>query len=173
MQPKLPGLHRVAILDADCGLRVPQNNAFGMANDKPFWNPKQRDAYLGQVSERARARQSIVDGEKIAERIDELWASLEHEERAVMCYLLIARRQSLIARHDAPVLRDLIGKGLLHYPRGVGSAWMRNIRTSYKIPPAVWRELQARREQLIPASDLSSEQQAAQARASIEQLLED
>ncbi len=144
-----------------------------MANDKPFWNPELRDAYLGRVSDRARARQSIIDGENVAERIDELWAGLEDEERAVMHYLLIARRQSLIARHDAPVLRDLIDKGLLHYPRGVGSAWMRNIRTSYKISPAVWRELQARREQLIPASDLSSEQQAAQARAAIEQLLED
>ncbi|MFV2031052.1 MAG: super-infection exclusion protein B [Gammaproteobacteria bacterium] len=143
-----------------------------MSGDKPFWSPTQRDAYRLRVSNSTRMRQSKSDGENVAQRVDELWAELKNEERAVMRYLLIANRQSLIARHDAPVLRDLIGKGLLHYPRGVGSAWMRDLRTSYKIAPAVWRELQARRTQLIPASDISSEQQAAQARAAIEHLLE-
>ena len=113
-----------------------------MTGGRPsFWDPAKRAAYLDKTAEKAAAAQRGKDGEATAEALDLIWAGLEEPERALIEALLISDQRSFVARHDHPALRDLVSKGLLAYPRGQGGNWMRAAKTSYSLPPAVWKRL--------------------------------
>ncbi len=114
-----------------------------MTGDRPsFWDPAKRAAYLDKTAEKAAASKRRKDGEATAEALDLIWASLGEPERALIEALLISDQRSFVALHDHPALRELVSKGLLAYPRGQGGNWMRAAKTSYSVPPAVWKSLQ-------------------------------
>ncbi len=114
-----------------------------MTGERPsYWDPAKRAAYLDTTAEKAAASKRRKDGEATAEALDLIWAGLGEPERALIEALLISDRHSFVALHDHPALRDLVSKGLLAYPRGQGGNWMRAAKTSYSVPPAVWKRLQ-------------------------------
>ena len=142
------------------------------ADRSTFWDPEKRAAYLKEVAAKSEERRRLRDGEETAERLPKLWSELEEEEKRLLLALLLLERKSFIAKHDLPLLRNLIEKGLLTYPRGHGGNWMRGARTSYSITPAVWQELRTRRDELLSDRDGSIEQGLEQARLSLRHFLE-
>lgn len=44
-----------------------------------------------------------------------------------------------VALHDHPSPRTLAAKGLLAYPHAQGGTWMRAAKTTYSVPPPVWK----------------------------------
>lgn len=142
------------------------------ADRSTFWDPEKRAAYLKEVAAKSDELRRLRDGEETAKRLPKLWTELEEEEKQLLLALLLSERKSFIAKHDLPLLRNLIEKGLLIYPRGHGGSWMREARTSYSIAPAVWRELRTRRDEFRSGRDESIEQGLEQAHLSIRHFLE-
>ncbi len=137
-----------------------------------FWDPEKRAAYLKGVAAKSETLRRRRDGEETAERLSKLWAELEEQEKQLLIALLLLERKSFIAKHDLPLLRNLIEKGLLLYPRGHGGSWMRGARTSYSIAPAVWQELRTRRDEFMSDGDESIDQGLEQAHVYLRRFLE-
>ena len=115
------------------------------------WDPAKRAAYLAQGADKSRELRRRNDGEDTAADLDRLWRGLAEPEKEIIRALLLAGRESFVAPHDAPRLGGLIARGLLRYPRGHGGAWMRAVRTSYSIAPAVWSRLRSRAQDFLVA----------------------
>ena len=111
-----------------------------------FWDATKRDAYLAKTAENTEDLRRLRDGEATAETLDAIWQTLDDGEQDLLRALVATGRKSFVAPHDLPLLRGLVTKDLLRYPRGHGGTWMRAARTSYSVAPAVWLALQA----LIP-----------------------
>ena len=142
------------------------------ADRSAFWDPGKRADYLRGVAAKADKLRRFRDGEETVKRLPKLWAELEEEEKQLLLALLFLERKSFIAKHDLPLLRNLIETGLLIYPRGHGGSWMREARTSYTIAPAVWRELRTRRDEFLSDRDESTEQGLEQAHLTIRHYVE-
>ena len=130
-----------------------------------FWNPARRATYLERTAEKAAASKRRKDGEATAEMLDRILPNLEGPALEVLQALVTAGHPSFVAPHDHPLLRPLIAKGLLAYPRGQGGQWMRASKTSYTVPPAVWEKLCAgllRGGEIVPARN-SEERHRARA----------
>ncbi len=80
------------------------------ADRSPFWNPEKRVAYLKGVAAKSDEIRRLRDGEETAKRLPKLWAELEEQEKQLLLALLLLERKSFIAKHDLPLLRNLIEK---------------------------------------------------------------
>ncbi len=107
-----------------------------------FWDPAKRSAYLAKTAEKSEDLRRLRDGDATAEDLEVIWVGLEESEKALIEALLVTDRSSFVAPHDHPALRSLVAKEMLAYPRGQGGNWMRAAKTSYSVPPAVWKKLQ-------------------------------
>ncbi len=123
-----------------------------MTGERPsFWDPAKRAAYLARGADKSRAVRRRNDGEDTAANLDRIWRGLTEPEKEIIRALLLVGKESFVAPHDDPRLCGLIAKGLLRYPRGHGGAWMRAVRTSYSIAPAVWGRLRNRAQDFLVA----------------------
>ncbi|MEM7222495.1 MAG: hypothetical protein AAF495_05925 [Pseudomonadota bacterium] len=107
-----------------------------------FWDPEKRSAYLAKTAQKSEDLRRHREGDAIARDLARLWPELEESERDLLRALVATGRKSFIAKHDLPLLRGLLAKDLLRYPRGQGGNWMRAARTSYAVAPAAWQALQ-------------------------------
>ncbi len=131
----------------------------------PLWDADKHDRYWeakDEASQRAKAR---LDGEHTAERLDEIWAGLEAEEQALMEFLLLRDRRSVVALYDDDLFNSLVSKGLLQIPPGVGTLLMQELETSFAVPRAVWRDLTRRRGEFLPYSESRASERLQEATA--------
>jgi hypothetical protein len=110
----------------------------------PLWDAGRQAAYREATKRRTRDAAARRDGADTAAGLDAIWAALGAEERRFMDYLLLSGRRTLIARVEDSLFTGLMAKGLLRVPPGVGTLLMQNLRTTYVVPPAVWRALKDR-----------------------------
>lgn len=115
-----------------------------------LWDGNTQAAYWDAAQDAQRRAAAWRDGEDAAARLDAIWPGLSDDERAVMDYLLLAGRRSLIGPYEDPVLDALEAKGLLQVPPGVGTLLMRKMETTFRVAPAVWREIETRRGDFLP-----------------------
>ena len=135
-----------------------------------FWNPATRAAYLARVADSAREIRDRNDGRETAADLSRIWRGLTEPEKEIVRALILVGKRSLVAPHDEPRLRGLIAKGIMRYPRGHGAAWMRAVRTTYSIAPAVWRDLKDRSQDFLLAGTLGDAAALADAEALLERV---
>ncbi len=121
-----------------------------------FWDSAKRAAYLERGADNSRELRQRNDCEDTAADLNRIWRGLTEPEKEIIRALLLVGKESFVAPHDDPRLCGLIAKGLLRYPRGHGGAWMRAVRTSYSIAPAVWSRLRNRAQDFLVAGTIGN-----------------
>jgi hypothetical protein len=117
-------------------------------NSTGRWNASRYAEYLQAKAGEAKERDARTSGQLIVRNLDRIWRDLSEDERGLMEFLLSeGAPASFVAAYDEPVLRSLVEKGLLQLPRGVGGNWMRALRTSFQLPPAVHDKIRANADQ--------------------------
>lgn len=73
--------------------------------------------------------------------------------------------KTFIAAFDEPLFKSLVERGLLQLPRGVGGSWMRALRTSFQIAPAIREQILSGAEQYFGKNTLSRRKRREKAEA--------
>lgn len=108
------------------------------------------------VAERLHAQRT---GELVARDLDRVWRKMANGEIGLMDFLLSKDGpETFIADFDEAIFKSLVDKGLLQLPRGVGGNWMRAVRTSFRVAPAVRDRILADADRYFGVDDESRRQ---------------
>lgn len=116
---------------------------------KPLWDAQRHDEYVRQRDAAIEHRTDRIEGTSVARDIDATWALLPAEERQVLEYLVLCGARSCIAGCEDPLLSRLVERGMLSRPAGVRPALTDDLVTMFRIVPALWAALAARRGELL------------------------
>ena len=121
-----------------------------MTKRRRLWDGNRHSDYW--KTKRAAERRAVAHkyGEHTARDLESLWQTLDDDERALLDYLLLCGRRSVVALYEDPLCNALVRKKLLQIPAGVGTLLMQNLETTFKIPRAVWREMNLHKADLVP-----------------------
>lgn len=109
-----------------------------------FWDADSLEKYSDRTEQIARKSAAEQDGEPIAENLENIWAGLSEDEKQLIEYLHLSERRTVVVLREDGVISELLSKGLLQTPPGVGTLFMQYLQTTYTIPIAVWKFLQKR-----------------------------
>ena len=118
-----------------------------------LWNAGSSATYWKDTDAAVRRATAAKYGEHTAREIETLWPGLEDEERALLELMLLTGRRSLVAAYEDELCNALVAKQLLQIPAGVGTLLMQDLDTTFKIPRAVWRVLNERKEHFVPCRE--------------------
>ena len=121
-----------------------------MTKRRRLWDSDRNSDYWDTKQAAERRAVARKYGEHTAADLDRLWQSLDDDERALLEYLLLSGRRSVVALYEDPLCNALVRRKLLQIPAGVGTLLMQNLETTFKIPRAVWREMNLRKADLVP-----------------------
>ncbi len=108
------------------------------------WSPAAHAKYLETKAGEAEQRKERGTGAAIARDLDRIWRDLSDDELGLMEFLFTNDAPtSFVAAYDEPLLKSLVERGLLQCPQGVGGNWMRALRTSFRVTPAVRDKIRA------------------------------
>ena len=123
-----------------------------MTTTRPrFWTDDDRKHYRTASDRATRETARRLDGEPVAERLDDLWSSLADDQRAFLELLVRTGRRTVIARFEDDLFNGLAAVGLLQPPPGVGTLLMQDLQTAHRVPVAVWRKLTGGRDRYFPS----------------------
>lgn len=114
-----------------------------------LWSSSRRDDYWRDKrakEEEARARR---DGDATAADLDHRLEALSAAEMQILRKLVAKDDPTVIAAYEDKVHQRLLEVGLLQIPPGVGTLFMNEMETRYRVPVAVWRGLMERRAQIL------------------------
>ncbi len=114
-----------------------------------LWTSDRHSEYWASQDEAERRANAHKYGEYTAADLDRIWRALGEDERALLEYLLLSGRRSVVALYEDPLCNALVERKLLQTPAGVGTLLMQNLETTFKIPRAVWEEMNLRKEELL------------------------
>jgi len=101
---------------------------------------------VGNRARIARKAAAELNGDPVAENLENIWAGLSGEEQKFIEYLYLSERRTVVALYEDGLFSGLMSKGLLQVPPGVGTLFMQYLQTTYTIPIAVWTYLRDRPE---------------------------
>ena len=127
-----------------------------MSKRIPLWDSERSSQYWESQDVAAKHAEAKKYGEYTAADLDGIWATLNDDERALLEYLILRDRRSLVALYEDALCNALVEKKLLQIPAGVGTLLMQNLETTFKIPRAVWREMRARKHELFAGDDIDA-----------------
>lgn len=134
-----------------------------MTGKRPrLWNAESSAAYWQDTDAAARRATAAKYGEDTAREIDAVWQTLEDDQRALLEWLLLCERRSVVAAYDNELCNELVARRLLQIPPGVGTLLMQDLETTFKIPRAVWRELNENKERFVPCREPEASERLAQ-----------
>jgi hypothetical protein len=120
-----------------------------------LWTSDRHAEYWDSKDEAERRANAHKYGEHTAADLDRIWLALDEDERALLEYLLLSGRRSVVALYEDPLCNALVERKLLQIPPGVGTLLMQNLETTFKVPRAVWSEMNLRETELL-SSGVSS-----------------
>jgi hypothetical protein len=117
---------------------------------KPMWDAQRDDEYIRQRDEAIERRADEREGKPVARDIDATWALLSANERQVLEYLVLSGARSCIGPRKDPLLSGRVERGMLSWPRGVWTVLTDELVTVFRMAPALWAALAARRGDMFP-----------------------
>lgn len=114
-----------------------------------LWTDDRHSEYWESKEEAERRANAHKYGEYTAADLDRIWSALGEDERALLGYLLLSGRRSVVAPYEDPLCNALVDAKMLQIPAGVGTLLMQNLETTFKIPRAVWAEMNLRKAELV------------------------
>ena len=117
---------------------------------KPLWDAQRHDEYVRQRDEADERRTDQREGTSVARDIAAAWALLHADERDVLEYLVLSGARACIGHCNDPLLSRLVDRGMLSWPLGVRPVLTADLVTVFRMAPAVWAALDARRSELFP-----------------------
>ncbi|MHC4225056.1 MAG: hypothetical protein ACYSUN_13780 [Planctomycetota bacterium] len=120
-----------------------------MSKRTRLWTSDRHSEYWASKEEAERRANAHKYGEYTAADLDSIWPALGEDERALLEYLLLSGRRSVVALYEDPLCNALVDAKLLQIPPGVGTLLMQNLETTFKIPRAVWEEMNLRKAELV------------------------
>ena len=114
-----------------------------------LWTSDRHSEYWDSKEEADRRANAHKYGEYTAADLDRIWPALGDDQRALLEYLLLSGRRSVVALYEDPLCNALVDAKMLQIPAGVGTLLMQNLETTFKIPRAVWEEMNLRKAELL------------------------
>jgi hypothetical protein len=114
-----------------------------------LWTSDRHSEYWDSKEEAERRANAHKYGEHTAADLDRIWPALGDDQRALLEYLLLSGRRSVVALYEDPLCNALVDAKMLQIPAGVGTLLMQNLETTFKIPRAVWEEMNLRKAELL------------------------
>ena len=113
-----------------------------------LWNNSRKAEYTANHDTQVSQLIAESKGEHTAKKIEEVLATLSLEESDFVELLLLSQKNTVVARYDAadPLFPELVEKGLLQLPTGVGTVSLLKLTTTFRVPIAVWQALNERAE---------------------------
>ena len=125
-----------------------------------LWNSSKKAEYTANHDTQASQLVAESKGEHTAQKIEEVLAALSLEQSNFVEYLLLSQKNTVVARYDTsdPLFPELVEKGLLQLPTGVGTVSLLKLTTTFRVPIAVWQALNERTERPdFPARSVNPE----------------
>jgi len=138
-----------------------------MSKRIPLWDNDRSSQYWESQEVAAKHADAKKYGEYTAADLDSIWPTLSDDESALLEYLMLRDRRSVVALYEDALCNGLVEKKLLQIPAGVGTLLMQNLETTFKIPRAVWRVMRARKHELFAANDSDADTRLQEVRARI------
>jgi hypothetical protein len=120
-----------------------------MTKRTPLWTSDRHSDYWESKDEAERRANAQKYGEHTAADLDRIWLALGEDERALLEYLLLSGRRSVVALYEDSLCNALVERKLLQTPAGVGTLLMQNLETTFKIPRAVWEVMNLRKAEFL------------------------
>ena len=111
-----------------------------------FWNAASREQYTATSMQLAQKTIARKNGEPTAQMLEATWPDLSSEEKLFIEYLCLSDKRTVVALYEDELFTELMSKGLLRTPPGVGTIFMRHLQTTFSIPFAVWSLLREKPE---------------------------
>ena len=108
---------------------------------KHLWDREKQRNYWSEKKLASRKAKERRHGEHTAEAIDRIWTELTDDEKSIIEFLILSKRNTFIAKYEDDLFISLTSKGLLQVPPGVGNLFMQKMETAYSVPIAVWKVL--------------------------------
>ncbi len=138
-----------------------------MSKRIPLWDNDRSSQYWESQEVAAKHADAKKYGEYTAADLDSIWPTLSDDESALLEYLMLRDRRSVVALYEDALCNGLVEKKLLQIPAGVGTLLMQNLETTFKIPRAVWRVMRARKHELFDGNDSDADTRLQEVRARI------
>lgn len=123
----------------------------------PLWSSDKRNAYMDSVEQAHQRAIAEREGQFVARDIVQAWKKLSADGRQLLEYLLLLDAQSCVGQCEDDLLKQLVEKGFLQLPIGVRLVLLQDLETAFSVPPAVWSELKANRENWLGIEDCDRE----------------
>ena len=113
---------------------------------RSLWNSSRKAEYTANHNTQATQLVAESKGEHTAQNIEAVLATLSSEQSNFVEYLILSQKNTVVARYDTsdPLFPELVEKGLLQLPTGVGTVSLLKLTTTFRVPIAVWKVLNQR-----------------------------
>ena len=117
---------------------------------KHLWDKEKQRNYWSEKELDSRKAKERRHGEHTAKAIDRIWKELTDDEKSIIEFLILSKRNTFIAKYEDDLFISLTSKGLLQVPPGVGTQFMQKMETAYSIPSPVWTVLSRDHNRFFP-----------------------
>ena len=116
-----------------------------------LWDNSKKEEYTTNHNSQVMKLVARSKGEHTASNIGAVLANLSSEEMDFVQYLILSKKNTVVARYDKEdaLFPGLVEKGLLQLPTGVGTVSLLKLTTTFRVPIAVWKTLNNRKEILF------------------------